>query len=166
LEPVVFETLTKSLRVEVQSLVRTAIWAAVGASMALVGVFFLAVTVFLGASESYGRLAAAISLAIFLFAVAGAAVGVLLLVQSKARKDAAKRAETLTIGEQQHDQRMPPVWKDAGMMSAVLPVALKVAQFGIRHRALIVLAASSTAIGLALFRNWQKNEDGVRAAAE
>jgi Kef-type K+ transport system membrane component KefB len=162
----VFETLTKSLRVEVQSLVRTAVWAAVGASMALVGVFFLAVTVFLATSESYGRLAAAVSLAICLFAVAGAAVGVLLLVQSKARKDAAKRAETLTIGEQQHDQRMPPVWKDAGVLSAVLPAALKVAQFGFRNRALIGVAASSAAIALALFRNRRKNEEEVRAAAE
>jgi hypothetical protein len=93
-------------------------------------------------------------------------VGVLLLVQSKARKDAAKRAETGTIGEQQHDQRMPPVWKDAGVMSAILPVALKVAQFGFRYRALIGVAASSAAIGLALFRGRRENEDGVRAAAE
>jgi hypothetical protein len=130
-------------------------------------VFFLAVTIFLWTSESYGQLAAAISLAIYLLAVAGAAVGVLLLVQSKARKDAAKRAETLTIEEQQRDQGMPPIWKDAGVMSAILPVALKVAQFGFRNRALIGVAASSAAIALAIFRNRQNSEgDRSRAVVE
>jgi hypothetical protein len=151
----VFETLKKAVRVEIGSLVRTVIWAAVASAMALVGVFFLAVTVFIWTSGHYGHLAAAIAMVVYFLIVAGIAGGILLLVRSKARKAAAKRAETQTINEQQRDQRMGPIWKDPGVMPAVLPVALKVAQFGFRYRALIGVTVSSAAIVFALLRHRQ-----------
>ena len=55
------QNLLATLRVELRGVVTTLICAAVAASAALVGVLFIAVAIFIWASENYGRLTAATS---------------------------------------------------------------------------------------------------------
>lgn len=152
-----FEGATAAARVEFQSLARTVVWAAVGASTAFVGIAFVAVAIFIATIEAYGSLWAALAMIAYSIAVAGAAVGLLVLVQSGGRKSAAKRAEADTITEQERAQSAPPLWKDPGVMSTALPIAFKVAQIAFRNRALIGIVASTAALGLALLRETGRN---------
>src|SRR5258708_11077854 len=84
----VIQNLLATLRVEFRGVVMTLICAAVAASAALVGVLFVAVAIFIWASENYGRLTAAISMAAFFIVVSAIAFIVLLIAQSKGRKEA------------------------------------------------------------------------------
>ena len=66
------QSLLATLRVELRGVVMTLVCAAVAASAALVGVLFIAVAIFIWASDNYGRLQASLAMAAFFPRVCGA----------------------------------------------------------------------------------------------
>jgi hypothetical protein len=152
----VIQSLLAALRVEVRGLITTLICAAIAASAALVGVLFIAVAIFIWASENYGRLTAAVSMAAFFIVVAVIAVGILLFAQSKARKAAEKEAEKERLQKEEEARNAPPVWMDPALIPKILPlllpIALKAGQIGLKHRGLLLAALSTAAVGWAMLR--------------
>jgi len=153
----VIQNLLATARVEIRGVVTTLICAVVAASAGLVGVLFIGVAIFIWASENYGRLSAAVSMAAFFIAVAAIAVVILLVAQSKARKQAAKDAEKEKLAREEAERNAPPIWMDPSlipkMLPLLLPVVMKAGQVGLRHRGLILAALSSAAVGWAMFRD-------------
>jgi hypothetical protein len=170
----VIQNLLATLRVELRGVVTTLICAAVAAAATLVGVLFIAVAIFIWASENYGRLTAAISMAVFFIAVAAIAVVVLLMAQSKARKSAEREVEKERIEREEAAKNAPPVWMDPALIPKILPVllpmVLKAGQVGLKHRGLLLAALSSAAVGWAMLRERGvppgDGEDDVPAAEQ
>jgi hypothetical protein len=139
--------------------VTTLICAAVAACAALVGVMFTAVAIFIWASENYGRLQAAIALAVFFVVVAIIAIVVLLVAQSKARKEAAARAEKERLEREEAARNVPPAWMDPALIPTLLPIGIKAAQVALRHRGLLLALVSSAAVGWAMLRERSEPDD-------
>lgn len=146
------QNLLATVRVEFRSVVTTLICAVVAASAALVGTLFIAVAIFIWASENYGRLQASIAMAAFFIVVAAIAVTVLLVAQSKARKDAEKRAEKEKLEKEEAAKNAPPAWLDASLIPTLLPIGIKAMQIALRHRGVLLALVSSAAVGWALLR--------------
>lgn len=146
------QSLLATLRVEVRSAITTLICAVVAASAGLVGTLFIAVAIFIWASENYGRLQAALAMAAFFIAVAAVAVVALLAAQNKARKEAARRAEKERLEREEAARNAPPAWLDPALIPTLLPVGIKAAQLALRHRGVLIALASSVAVGWAFLR--------------
>jgi uncharacterized membrane protein YqjE len=162
----VIDTLLAKLRVEFRSMATTVICAAVAASAALVGVMFVAVAIFIWASENYGRLQAAIAMAVFFVLVAAIAVTVLLIAQNKARKEAARRAEKERLEREEAAKNAPPAWLDPALIPTLLPIGIKAAQLALRHRGILLALVSSVAVGWAMLREKSEPEEQEMPAAE
>jgi len=163
----VIQSLLATLRVEFRGVVMTLICAAVAASAALVGVLFVAVAIFIWASENYGRLTAAIAMAAFFIVVAAIAVIVLLIAQSKARKEAARQAEKERLEKEEAAKNAPPAWLDPALIPTLLPIGIKAMQIGLKHRGLLLALLSSVAVGWAVLRErGEPDDDSDDAAAE
>src|SRR5882757_7196859 len=163
----VIQNLLATLRVELRGVVTTLICAAVAASAALVGVLFIAVAIFIWASENYGRLTAAIAMAVFFIAVAAIAVVVLLMAQSKARKAAEKQAEKERLEKEEAAKYAPPAWMDPALIPTLLPLGIKAMQIGLKHRGVLLALVSSVALGWAMLRERGKPDgDADDAPAE
>src|SRR3954470_21949455 len=106
----VIQTLLATFRVELRGVVTTLICAVVAASAGLVGVLFIAVAIFIWASENYGRLTAALAMAAVFIVVALIAVAILLFAQSKSRKEAERQAEKEKIEREEAARNAPPIW--------------------------------------------------------
>jgi H+/gluconate symporter-like permease len=152
----VIQSLLATLRVELRGVVTTLVCAAVAASATLVGVLFIAVAIFIWASEHYGRLTASLAMAGFFIAVAALAVAVMMMAQSKARKEAQKQAEKEKLEREEAAKNAPPIWMDPSLipklLPMVLPIVLKAGQVGLRHRGLVLAALSSAIVGWSLLR--------------
>ena len=150
------QSLLATLRVELRGVVTTLICAAVAASAALVGVLFIAVAIFIWASENYGRLTASLAMAAFFILVAAIAVTVMLVAQNKARKEAAQRAEKEKLEREAEAKNAPPIWMDPSLfpklLPMLLPIALKAGQVGLKHRGLLFALVSAAAVGWGLLR--------------
>jgi uncharacterized membrane protein YqjE len=156
-----------TLRVELRSVVTTLICAAVAASAALVGVLFIAVAIFIWASDNYGRLTASLSMAAFFIVVAAIAVAVLLVMQSNARKEAAKQAEKERLEKEEAAKNAPPAWLDPALIPTLLPIGIKAMQIGLKHRGILLALVSSAAVGWAMLRERGKPDgDADDAPAE
>jgi hypothetical protein len=162
----VIQNLLAAFRVEIRSAVTTLICAAVAASAALVGVLFIAVAIFIWASENYGRLTAALAMAAFFIVVAAIAVTVLLVVQSNARKEAAKQAEKERLEKEEAARNAPPAWLDPALIPTLLPIGIKAMQVGLKHRGLLLALLSSAAVGWAMLRERGKSDDEVDDAGD
>jgi hypothetical protein len=163
----VIQSLLATLRVELRGAVTTLICAAVAASAGLVGVLFVAVAIFIWASENYGRLTAAVAMAAFFIVVAAIAVTVLLVVQSKARKEAARQAEKERLEKEEAAKNAPPAWLDPALIPTLLPIGIKAMQIGLKHRGILLALLSSVAVGWAVLRERGKpDDDSDDAAAE
>jgi uncharacterized membrane protein YqjE len=157
----VIQSLLATLRVELRGVVTTLICAAVAASAALVGVLFIAVAIFIWASENYGRLQASLAMAAFFIVVAAIAVTVLLIAQSKARKEAARQAEKEKLEKEEAAKNAPPAWLDPALIPTLLPIGIKAMQVGLKHRGLLLALLSSAAVGWAILRERGKPDDGA-----
>ena len=155
------QSLLATLRVELRGAVTTLICAAVAASAGLVGVLFVAVAIFIWASENYGRLTAAVAMAAFFIVVAAIAVTVLLVVQSKARKEAARQAEKERLEKEEAAKNAPPAWLDPALIPTLLPIGIKAMQIGLKHRGILLALLSSAAVGWAMLRERNKPDDDV-----
>jgi hypothetical protein len=163
----VIQHLLATLRVELRGVVTTLICAAVAASAALVGVLFIAVAIFIWASDNYGRLTASLSMAAFFIVVAAIAVAVLLVIQSKARKEAAKQAEKERLEKEEAAKNAPPAWLDPALIPTLLPIGIKAMQIGLKHRGILLALVSSAAVGWAMLRERGKPDgDADDAPAE
>jgi hypothetical protein len=163
----VIHNLLAALRVELRGVVTTLICAAVAAAAALVGVLFIAVAIFIWASDNYGRLTASLSMAAFFILVAAFAVTVLLVVQNKARKEAARQAEKERLEKEEAARNAPPAWLDPALIPTLLPIGIKAMQIGLKHRGLLFALLSSAAVGWAMLRERGKPDgDADDAAAE
>lgn len=164
------QNLLATFRVELRGVVTTLICAAVAASAALVGTLFVAVAIFIWASDNYGRLQASIAMAVFFIAVAAMAVAVMLIAQSKARKSAEKQAEKEKLEQESAARNAPPAWMDASlipkMLPLLLPIVLRAGQIGVRHRGLLLALVSSAAVGWAMLRERSTPADEEMPAAE
>lgn len=161
------QNLLATFRVEIRGVVTTLICAAVAASAGLVGVLFVAVAIFIWASENYGRLTAAVAMAAFFIVVAAIAVTVLLVVQSKARKEAARQAEKERLEKEEAAKNAPPAWLDPALIPTLLPIGIKAMQIGLKHRGILLALLSSVAVGWAVLRERGKpDDDSDDAAAE
>ena len=166
------QSLLATLRVELRGVVTTLICAAVAASAALVGVLFIAVAIFIWASDNYGRLTASLAMAAFFIVVAVIAVAVMMIAQSKARKEAEKHAEKEKLEKEEAAKNAPPIWMDPSLipklLPLLLPVVLKAGQVGLRHRGLILAALSSAIVGWGLLRerNAPAADEDVDAAEQ
>ena len=152
--------LLATLRVELRGVVATLICAAVAASAALVGVLFIAVAIFIWASDNYGRLQASLAMAVFFVVVAAIAVMVLLIAQSKARKEAARQAEKERLEKEDAARNAPPAWLDPALIPTLLPIGIKAMQIGLKHRGLLLALLSSVAVGWAVLRERGEPDDG------
>jgi uncharacterized membrane protein YqjE len=161
----VIQSLLATLRVELRGVVTTLICAAVAASAALVGVLFIAVAIFIWASDNYGRLTAAVAMAAFFILVAAIAVTVLLVAQSKARKEAAREAEKERLEKEEAAKNAPPAWLDPALIPTLLPIGIKAMQVGLKHRGILLALVSSAAIGWAMLRERGKPDADVDDAA-
>src|SRR5258708_39424173 len=128
----VIQSLLATLRVELRGVVTTLICAAVAASAALVGVLFIAVAIFIWASDNYGRLQASLAMAAFFIVVAAIAVTVLLIAQSKARKEAARQAEKERLEKEEAAKNAPPAWLDPDLIPTLPPIGIKAMQVGLK----------------------------------
>jgi multisubunit Na+/H+ antiporter MnhG subunit len=162
----VLTNILATLRTELRGVVTTVICAAVAASCALVGVLFIAVAIFIWASENYGRLQASIAMAAFFILVAVIAVSVMLIAQSKARKEVEKQAEKEKIERERAAKNAPPAWLDPAFIPTLLPFGIKAMQIGLRHRGVLLALVSSAAVGWALLRERNKPEDEMPAAEQ
>jgi hypothetical protein len=162
----VIQNLLATLRVEVRGVVTTLICAAVAASAALVGVLFIAVAIFIWASENYGRLQASVAMAVFFIAVAAIAMTVLLVAQSSSRKAAEKRAETEKLEKEKAAKNAPPAWLDPALIPTLLPVGIKAMQIALRHRGLLFALIGSAAVGWAMLREKNAPVDDEMPPAE
>ena len=160
------QNLLATLRVEVRGVVTTLICAAVAASAALVGTLFIAVAIFIWASENYGRLQASIAMAVFFILVAAVAVTVLLVAQSSARKAAEKHAEKEKLEKEKAAKNAAPAWLDPALIPTLLPVGIKAMQIALRHRGLLLALISSAAVGWAMLREKSAPVDDEMPAAE
>ena len=160
------QSLLATLRVEVRGAVTTLICAAVAASAGLVGVLFIAVAIFIWASENYGRLTAAIAMAAFFIVVAAIAVTVLLIAQNKGRKEAARQAEKERLEREEAAKNAPPAWLDPALIPTLLPIGIKAMQIGLKHRGILLALLSSVAVGWAMLRERGKPDADVDDAAE
>ena len=160
------QNLLGALRVEVRGVVTTLICAAVAASAALVGVLFIAVAIFIWASDNYGRLTAAVAMAAFFIVVAAIAVTVLLVMQSKARKEAARQAEKERLEKEEAAKNAPPAWMDPALIPTLLPIGIKAMQIGLKHRGILLALISSAAVGWAMLRERNKPAEDEMPAAE
>jgi hypothetical protein len=147
-------------------MITTLICAAVAASAALVGVLFIAVAIFIWASENYGRLTAAIAMAAFFIVVAAIATTVLLVAQSRARKEAARQAEKEKLEKEEAAKNAPPAWLDPSLIPTLLPIGIKIAQTALRHRGVLLALVSSAAVGWAMLRERNKPDEDEMPAAE
>ena len=159
------QNLLATLRAELRGAVTTLICAAVAASAALVGVLFIAVAIFIWASDNYGRLTAAIAMAVFFIVVAAIAVTVLLIAQSKARKEAARQAEKERLEKEEAAKNAPPAWLDPALIPTLLPIGIKAMQIGLKHRGILLALLSSAAVGWAMLRERGKPDGDADAAA-
>jgi H+/gluconate symporter-like permease len=166
----VIQNLLATLRVELRGVVTTLICAAVAASAARVGVLFIAVAIFIWASDNYGRLTASLAMAGFFIAVAAIAVAVMMIAQSKARKEAEKHAEKEKLEKEEAAKNAPPIWMDPSLipklLPMLLPIVLKAGQVGLKHRGLILAALSSAIVGWGLLRERNASADEEVAGAE
>ena len=160
------QNLLATLRVEVRGVITTLICAAIAASAALVGTLFIAVAIFIWASENYGPLQASIAMAIFFILVAAIAITVLLVAQSNARKADEKRAETEKLEKEKAAKNAPPAWLDPALIPTLLPVGIKAMQIALRHRGLLLALISSAAVGWAMLREKSAPVDDEMPAAE
>ena len=160
------QSLLATLRVELRGVVTTLICAAVAASAALVGVLFIAVAIFIWASDNYGRLTAALAMAAFFIVVAAIAVAVLLIAQDKARKEAARQAEKERLEKEEAAKNAPPAWLDPALIPTLLPIGIKAMQIGLKHRGILLALVSSAAVGWAMLRERGKSDPEVDDAAE
>jgi multisubunit Na+/H+ antiporter MnhG subunit len=103
----VIQNLLATLRTEFRGVITTLICALVATSAGLVGVLFIAVAIFIWASENYGRLQASLAMAGFFILVAAFAVTILLAAQNKARKEAQQRAEKEKLEKEQAAKNAP-----------------------------------------------------------
>jgi len=157
----VIQNLLAAFRVEIRGMVTTLICAAVAASAALVSVLFIAVAIFIWASDNYGRLSASLAMAAFFVVVAAIAVTVLLVAQSKARKEAARQAEKERLEKEEAAKNAPPAWLDPALIPTLLPLGIKAMQIGLKHRGLLLALISSAALGWAMLRERDTPDDGV-----
>jgi uncharacterized membrane protein YqjE len=157
----VIQSLLATLRVELRGVVTTLICAAIAASAALVGVLFIAVAIFIWASDNYGRLTAAVAMAAFFIVVAAIAVTVLLVAQSTARKEAARQAEKERLEKEEAAKNAPPAWFDPALIPTLLPIGIKAMQVGLKHRGILLALVSSAAIGWAMLRERNKPDEDV-----
>ena len=155
------QSLLATLRVELRGVVTTLICAAVAASAALVGVLFIAVAIFIWASDNYGRLQASLAMAAFFIVVGAIAVAVLLIAQSKARKEAAQQAEKERLEKEAAAKNAPPAWLDPALIPTLLPIGIKAMQIGLKHRGILLALLSSAAVGWAMLRERNKPDDDV-----
>jgi uncharacterized membrane protein YqjE len=167
----VIQNLLATFRVELRGVVTTLICAAVAASAALAGTLFIAVAIFIWASDNYGRLQASIAMAAFFIVVAAIAVAVMLIAQSKSRKAAEKRAEKEKLEKEEAAKNAPPIWMDPALLPKILPmllpIALKAGQVGLRHRGVLLALVSSAAVGWAMLRERHTaSVDGEEAAEQ
>ena len=160
------QNLLATLRVEVRGVVTTLICAVVAASAALVGTLFIAVAIFIWASENYGRLQASIAMAVFFMLVAAVAVTVLLVAQSSARKAAEKHAEKEKLEKEKAAKNAAPAWLDPALIPTLLPFGIKAMQIALRHRGLLLALISSAAVGWAMLREKSAPVDDEMPAAE
>jgi uncharacterized membrane protein YqjE len=160
----VIQNLLAAFRVEVRGMVTTLICAAVAASAALVGVLFIAVAIFIWASDNYGRLTASLAMAAFFIVVAAIAVTVLLVAQSRARKAAARQAEKERLEKEEAAKNAPPAWLDPALIPTLLPIGIKAMQIGLKHRGLLFALISSAALGWAMLRERGKPDDDAEDA--
>jgi uncharacterized membrane protein YqjE len=161
----VIQNLLAAFRVEVRGMVTTLICAAVAASAALVGVLFIAVAIFIWASDNYGRLTASLAMAAFFIVVAAIAVTVLLVAQSRARKAAARQDEKERLEKEEAAKNAPPAWLDPALIPTLLPIGIKAMQIGLKHRGLLFALISSAALGWAMLRERGKPDDDAEDAA-
>ena len=159
------QSLLATLRTELRGVVTTLICAAVAASAALVGVLFIAVAIFIWASDNYGRLTAAVAMAAFFIVVAAIAVTVLLVAQSTARKEAARQAEKERLEKEEAAKNAPPAWLDPTLIPTLLPIGIKAMQVGLKHRGILLARVSSAAIGWAMLRERNKPDGDVDETA-
>jgi uncharacterized membrane protein YqjE len=157
----VIQNLLATFRVEIRGVVTTLICAAVAASAALVGVLFIAVAIFIWASDNYGRLTASVAMAAFFIVVAAIAVTVLLVAQSKARKEAARQVEKERLEKEEVAKNAPPAWLDPALIPTLLPIGIKAMQIGLKHRGILLALLSSAAVGWAMLRERNKPDDDV-----
>jgi len=162
----VIQNLLAAFRVEVRGMVTTLICAAVAASAALVGVLFIAVAIFIWASDNYGRLQASLAMAAFFIVVAGIAVTVLLVARSRARKEAARQAEKERLEKEEAAKNAPPAWLDPSLIPTLLPIGIKAMQIGLKHRGVLLALISSAALGWAMLRERNKPDEDEMPAAE
>jgi hypothetical protein len=162
----VIQNLLAMLRVEVRGVVTTLICAAVAASAALVGTLFIAVAIFIWASDNYGRLQASIAMAVFFMLVAAIAVTVLLVTQSNVRKAAEKRAEKEKLEKEEAAKNAPPAWLDPALIPTLLPIGIQAVRIALKHRGLLLALVSSAAVGWAMLRERSAPVDDEMPAAE
>ena len=155
------QSLLATRRVELRGVVTTLICAAVAASAALVGVLFIAVAIFIWASDNYGRLQASLAMAAFFIVVAAIAIAVLLMAQSRARKEAARQAEKERLEKEEAAKNAPPAWLDPALIPTLLPIGIKAMQVGLKHRGILLALVSSAAIGWAMLRERNKPDEDV-----
>ena len=165
-----FDRLVSSLKVEAQSLATTLICAVVAGMSGVVAVLFIGIAIFIWTSQRYGSLTACLAMAGFFLLVALIAVAALFFARSEAHKRAAKRAEEERREREEEAKNAPPVWADPSLLPKVvpmlLPVLLKAGQVGLRHRALLLAALSSAAVGWGLLRRRRAASEEMPAAEQ
>jgi hypothetical protein len=106
-------------------------------------------------------------MAAFFIVVAAIAVAVLLVIQSKARKEAAKQAEKERLEKEEAAKNAPPAWLDPALIPTLLPIGIKAMQIGLKHRGILLALVSSAAVGWAMLRERGKPDgDADDAPAE
>lgn len=165
-----FDRLVSSVKVEARSFLTTLICAVVAGMCGIVAILFIGIAIFIWAADRYGSLEACLAMAGFFLVVALIAVAILLYARSAATKRAAQRAEEERREREEAARNAPPVWMDPALipkiLPAVLPIALKLGQIGIKHRGLLIAAISSAIVGWGLLRERSAEPEDEMPAAE
>ncbi len=158
-----FESITTPLKTEVRDAVNYMVVAIVCGLSAAVAFMFGAVAVFIAAYGAYGSLYASLAEIGYCALVIAIAVGIILVVRSKARRRAAARGEAEEIERRRTIAGAPPPWRDAGVLSLAAPVALKALQFGLRNKASFALVTTGLVAAVAA---WQATKPAARNSVD
>jgi hypothetical protein len=143
----VFESITTPVKIEVRDAASYLIIAVAVGLSAMVAFMFGAVAVYIATRNAYGGVYGCLAEVAYCLVVGAVAVGIIFLSRSKARRRAVVRAQEEEIERRRNNAGTPPAWRDMGVITTALPLALKAAQIGLRNKAMLGLVAGGIAAG-------------------
>jgi len=144
----VFESITTPIKIEARDSANYLVIAVAVGLSAIVAFMVGAVAVYIATRNASGApIYACLAEIVYCLAVGAVAVGIVVLSRSKARRRAVVRAQEQEIERRRLDAGAPPPWKDMGVITTALPLALKVARLGLRNKAILGLVAGGMAAG-------------------